>query len=98
MKLTPLEYVRNVAIGLDQLANAILFGWPDESLSSRCGRGIHRYPYKAWAKLIDCLFYPFQGPNHCVNAYRKEMTRYQFAPEMRDALAQEAKKADAVVS
>lgn len=79
------EYVRNCLIAIDQLANAILFGWPDETLSARCGRSIHRYPYKVWAALIDTLFYPFQGPNHCVNAYKKEMTRYHFHPSMREA-------------
>jgi len=76
-------YFRNVLIGIDQLANAATGGWPDETLSSRCGRLGHRYPYKFWKVLIDALFYPFQGPNHCVNAYKKELTRYHFAPEMR---------------
>lgn len=76
MKMTTLEYVRNVAIGLDQLANCILFGWPDETLSARCGRLIHRSPYKYWAKFVDALFYYPQGPNHCVNAHKKEMARY----------------------
>lgn len=92
------SYIRNVAIGVDQLANVILFGWPDETLSARCGRSIHRYPYKVWAKLIDAIFYPFQGPNHCVNAYKKELTRYQFHPSMRGEPEPEQKKADAVVS
>ena len=76
-------------IALDQLAN-VLFGWPfsketwaDETISSRCGRLGHRYPYKFYKPIIDAMCYPFQGPNHCVNAYRKELTRYQFPPEMR---------------
>jgi hypothetical protein len=77
-------YIRNVLIGIDQLANTITGGWPDETLSSRCGRLGHRYPYKAWAVLIDAIFRPFQGPNHCRNAYLKEKTRYHFPPEMRD--------------
>lgn len=76
-------YIRNVAIGVDQFVNAVLGGWPDETLSSRCGRLGHRYPYKAWAVLINAIFRPFQGPNHCWNAYQKELTRYQFPPEMR---------------
>lgn len=78
MKLKPLEYVRNVAIGLDQMANCILFGYPDETLSARCGRLIHRYPYKAWAVLVDAIFRPFQGPNHCLNAHLKERARKGF--------------------
>jgi hypothetical protein len=72
-----------VLIGVDQLANTVLGGFPDETLSSRCGRLGHRYPYKAWKVIIDAIFRPFQGPNHCVNAYKKEMTRYHFPPEMR---------------
>lgn len=76
MKLTPMEWLRNVAIGVDQLANCILRGHPDESLSARTGRLIHRSPYKYWAKLIDAIFFPFQGPNHCVNAHKKELLRY----------------------
>lgn len=77
-------YIRNVFIGLDQFANAITGGWPDETLSSRCGRLGHRYPYKAWAVVIDAIFRPFQGPDHCWNAYLKEQTRYHFPPSMRD--------------
>lgn len=77
-------YLRNVLIGVDQLVNAAFGGWPDETLSSRCGRLGHRYPYKFWKVIIDAIFRPFQGPNHCVNAYKKELTRYQFPPEMRD--------------
>jgi hypothetical protein len=77
-------YLRNILIGVDQLANTMLGGWPDETLSARCGRLGHRYPYKAWAALIDAIFLPFQGPNHCRNAYLKEKTRYHFPPEMRE--------------
>jgi hypothetical protein len=43
--------------------------FPDETLSSRCGRLGHRHPYKFWRALIDLMF-RWQGPNHCVNAYR----------------------------
>lgn len=80
MKMTTLEWVRNVAIGLDQLANTIVRGYPDETLSARAGRLIHRSPYKYWARFVDTLFYPFQGPNHCVNAHKKEMQRYHSPP------------------
>lgn len=76
-------YFRNVLIGLDQLINTVVGGWPDETLSARCGRLGHRYPYKFWKALIDAIFLPFQGPNHCENAHRKEMTRYHFPPSMR---------------
>lgn len=56
--------------------------WPDETLSARCGRLGHRYPYKFWRVVIDALFF-WQGPGHCVNAHKKELTRYHFPPSMR---------------
>lgn len=76
-------------IGCDQLLNVLtnpfsLESWADETLSSRCGRLGHRYPYKFWQFVIDCLFRPFQGPNHCVNAYHKELSGYNFPPSMRN--------------
>lgn len=76
-------------IAFDQLFNVLLSPfsletWADETISSRAGRLGHRYPYKFYKVVIDAIFYPFQGPNHCVNAYKKELTRYQFPPEMRD--------------
>lgn len=76
-------------IALDQLANVLTNpfsdqSWADETLSSRCGRLGHRYPYKFWRVVIDVLFF-WQGPNHCVNAHKKELTRYHFPPSMRNA-------------
>lgn len=81
--MTFLGYVANVAIGLDQWVNTIFAGYPDETLSARCGRQIHRRRYRLLAAVIDAIFYPFQGPNHCVNAHQKELARYQFPPSMR---------------
>lgn len=57
--------------------------WADETMSARCGRLGNRYPYKFWKVVIDAMFRPFQGPNHCVNAYEKEKKRYNFPPGMR---------------
>lgn len=78
-----------ILIALDQLANVILGNpfstetWADETISSRCGRLGHRHPYKLMRIVIDAIFYPFQGPDHCRNAYLKELTRYQFPPGKR---------------
>ena len=81
--------ITQIFIALDQLANVLTSPfskqtWADETLSSRCGRLGHRNPYKFWKKIIDAVFEPFQGPDHCVKAYYKEMTRYHFPPEMRE--------------
>jgi len=75
-------------IAVDQLANVLTnpFSeetWCDETLSSRCGRLCYRSPYKFWRVVIDALFF-WQGPNHCVNAYQKEITRYHCPPIMRN--------------
>lgn len=74
-------------IAVDQLLNVMsnpfsLETWSDETLSSRCGRLGHRYPYKFWKVVIDTLFF-WQGPDHCVKAFRKEIARYNFPPSMR---------------
>ena len=74
-------------IAFDQLLNVLSnpFSsetWADETLSSRCGRLGHRYPYKFWKAIIDFLFL-WQTKDHCVKAMQKEMTRYQFPPSMR---------------
>ena len=82
-------------IAIDQLANVLLAPgsmetWADETISSRCGRMGHRYPYKFYKLIINAIFHPFQGPNHCENAHAKELTRYQFPPSMRGDAAKPA--------
>lgn len=82
------HWLFQLLISLDQLLNVLINPmsmntWADETLSSRCGRLGHRYPYKFWKAIIDGIFYPFQGPNHCVNAYHKEKARYNLPPDMR---------------
>lgn len=65
-------YIKNVLVGIDQLGNALIGGDPDETISSRVGKGqrgdygraIWYYTYLPRV-LIDIIFYPFDGPNHC---------------------------------
>lgn len=71
---------------LNVLSNPFSFEtWADETISSRCGRLGHRYPYKFWRGVFDWFWEHIlrQGPNHCVNAYHKEMARYNSPPIMR---------------
>ncbi len=82
-------YVQRNAIALDQLFNTITGGFPDETFSARCGRNIHRPVFKIISIPIDIIFYPWQGPNHCVNAYKKEKTLYQFPKQYADEANQE---------
>lgn len=88
MKLNFKHGCIQVFIAFDQLLNVLTnpFSeetWCDETLSSRCGRLGHRSPYKFWKMVIDALFF-WQGPNHCVNAFQKEITRYHCPPIMRN--------------
>ena len=75
-------------IALDQLLN-VLFSplsfetWADETMSSRCGRLGHRYPYKAYKVIIDFMFL-WQSTTHCDDAYESEKKRRQLPPEMRE--------------
>ena len=61
------KYFWNVLIGIDQLANAILLGDPDETISSRLGKWL-TLPQSTWrykvAKPI-CKLLHIADPNHC---------------------------------
>ena len=65
----------NLLIAIDQLANTIFNGNPDETLSSRCYRNSQKYWYANWARIVlDFVFRPF-GKEHCKTAYKSELTR-----------------------
>ena len=76
-----MTYLKAVLIAVDQLVNALLAGWPDESLSSRAWRW-EKDGVRAWPRcLIDKLF--FWEPNHCRESYRSEREGRQLPPELR---------------
>jgi hypothetical protein len=79
-----------ILIALDQLANAVLGGWADETLSSRAWRAEQkgRWPGIWLRPLLDALFF-FQ-PNHCFTAFLSERTSLQLPPELRPTPAEEA--------
>ena len=69
------NYVIQVLIAVDQLANSVLGGWADETLSSRSYR---LHDNKVWfiaEKVINTLFF-FQK-DHCRMAYEAELNRKQ---------------------
>lgn len=76
-----MSYWKKVLIAVDQLANALLAGWPDETISSRAWRweqdGVRAWP----RRLIDRLF--FWEPNHCHESYVSEREGRQLPPELR---------------
>ena len=77
-------YFIRVLLALDQLANVVLCnGMPDETMSAASYR-MNR-DGRFWGfmmPVIDALFW-WQGPNHCYNAYLKELQRSQYPDEYR---------------
>lgn len=77
-----MTYLHKVATAFDQLLNAILCGWPDESLSARVYRwrrdGKHAWP----AAMINAMV--FWQNDHCKSAYQVEQERRHFPPEYRE--------------
>lgn len=76
-------YLLNLAISLDQLANALLAGDPDETLSSRAWRAEQSgQRYWGWTRrAIDALFWWQRG--HCQAAYESELRRAQLPKGLR---------------
>lgn len=66
-----MKYIYNLAIALDQLANAVFLGNPDETLSARAYRlSVERKRH--WPRrIIDILF--FWELNHCEASYLSEL-------------------------
>lgn len=74
-----------VLIALDQLANAILAGWADETLSSRAYRNDSLAGKRRWRiarRVIDTLF--FWEVDHCFHAFMSEVDRRQYPPSYRE--------------
>ncbi|HDR0635860.1 TPA: DNA helicase UvrD [Pasteurella multocida] len=78
------KYLLNIAIAIDQGFNALFFGSPDETLSSRAYRGavLAGKPKKKWKffhAAINKLF--FWQKDHCKQAYLSEVERRQLPRE-----------------
>lgn len=70
-------------IALDQVGNALLGGWADETLSARAYRCQHLSLAWRWAHAgIDAAF--FWQDQHCRASYFAESARQQLPPEYRD--------------
>lgn len=79
-----MTYGKKILIGIDQMLNALLGNWPDETLSSQAWRW-HRDGFRRWpCKMLDAVFGVFGDQNHCRESYASEVTRRQFPPELRD--------------
>ena len=78
------QYLFKIGISLDQLANTVLAGEPDETLSSRAyradikGRLFGRF----FRPLIDGVF--FLQESHCADSYLSEVKRRQLPVEFQE--------------
>ena len=69
------DYFYNILIGVDQLVNCFLGGYPDETISSRAYRLSLKSKFGLLLKnFIDFLFSPW-GSNHCKSSYESELER-----------------------
>lgn len=77
-------YFLQVLIAIDQLGNALIGGWADETISSRSYR-LSKKDYW-WAGIpqgiINFIF--AWEPNHCFHAYESERKGRQHHPELRN--------------
>lgn len=80
------EYVLHVLIALDQLANALLGGAADETLSARAYRTEQQGKVlgRVFRPVIDWLFIPFER-DHCRKAYLAEFQKLQLPGSYRGA-------------
>jgi len=62
------RYIWNILISIDQLANTILGGDVDETISSRAGKRQHR---QLWAKWL-CWLLNKMDTNHCQKSIEED--------------------------
>lgn len=73
-----IRYALHLLIAIDQLVNALIGGFPDETLSAAAysgelqGKILPRF----FRPFIDLLFMPFES-DHCRKAYEAERKRLQ---------------------
>lgn len=61
-----------IAVGFDQLANAVFGGDEDETISARCWRYRNMPRYAALVQVINRLF---NDPKHCEDSFIDEQAR-----------------------
>lgn len=64
-----------ILVGIDQLVNALLAGWADETLSARAWRCRDKPVGRIATLIINGIF--FWQQNHCKKAYDSERLRQQ---------------------
>lgn len=76
---------KQILIAFDQLLNALLGGWADETLSARSWRLSAKYrAMRAVRIVIDAVF--FFDKDHCRTSYLSEIERKHLPVEYRNGL------------
>lgn len=70
--MKPAAWGRNLLLGLDQLANAVLRGDPDETISSRAAKAQVRG--KAWGCVL-CRVLDVFDRDHCAKSIERDEGR-----------------------
>jgi hypothetical protein len=74
-----LNYFVRLLIGIDQMANVLMGGWPDETISARCGRRFGTHWWWTWlGKVLNWI-----DPNHIYDAMKNERAATHLPPELR---------------
>lgn len=73
--------LRRIVIAIDQLCNAIIGGYEDETISSRAWRNRNQWHWSTAQRVIDTIF--FWDQDHCQGSYEYERQRLGTAPEHR---------------
>ena len=79
------RYIRRVLIALDQFANTLCGGWPDETISSVCYRKSQEkghYGFKFLKIVLDLVLTPIDQ-DHCFQSFLAEVRREQLPMEYR---------------
>ena len=75
-----------ILLAMDQLFNALAFGWADETFSARCWR-LREKPFWAFMRrAVDALFFwdTKEGTKHCQAAFENEQKRIHMPGAYRD--------------
>lgn len=77
------RWLKQVLVALDQALNALLGGWADETLSSRCWRLRHLPGWGTARRVLDLVAGLLGDKDHCKASYDSEWLRLQCPPELR---------------
>lgn len=76
-------HIKQILIALDQLANTLIGGWADETLSARCYRNSKKYWYAKIAMYILDFIFKLWDKEHCKESYESEIKRLHLSEDMR---------------